>query len=151
MFTGTLILGLTFVVAVDKPAQDVKEVTDALAGYWDVTAAERDGVRSREGLPYTQLVFTGDRLTVTRVERPGEAKSPKEQNDARYKIDPKSKGIEVTFLNGLDQEKTFYGVYELKGDDLKVCWGESKDKRPTALSTKKGSGTLLLILKRGKP
>jgi uncharacterized protein (TIGR03067 family) len=151
MFTGTLMLGLMLAVAADKPAQDVKEVTDALAGYWDVTAAELDGVQSKEGLPYAKLVFTGDRLTVTRVQRPGEAKSPTEQNDARCKFDPKSKGIEVTFVNGPDQEKTFYGVYELKGDDLKVCWGESKDKRPTALSTKKGSGTLLLILKRGKP
>jgi uncharacterized protein (TIGR03067 family) len=151
MFTGTLMLGLTLAVAADKPAQDVKEVTDALTGYWEVTAAERDGVQSKEGLPYTRLVFTDDRLTVTRVERPGEAKSPKEQNDARYKINPKSKGIEVTFLNGRDQEKTFYGVYELKGDGLKVCWSDSKDKRPAALSTKKGSGTLLLILKRGKP
>ena len=151
MFTGTLMLGLTLAVAADNPAPDVKKVTDALAGYWDVTAAERDGVQSKEHLPYTRLVFTGDRLTVTRVERPGEAKSPKEQNDARCKFNPKSKGIDVAFVNGPDQEKTFYGVYELKGDDLKVCWGESKDKRPTALSTKKGSGTLLLILKRGKP
>ena len=151
MFTGTLMLGLTLAVAADKPAQGAKEVTDALSGYWDVTAAERDGVPSKQRLPYTRLVFTGDRLTVTRVERPGEAKSPKEQNDARCKINPKSTGIEVTFLNGPDQQKTFYGVYEMNGDDLKVCWGENKDKRPTATSTEKGSGTLLLILKRGKP
>ncbi len=149
MFMCSVVLALALAPA-DKPAAGDKKAADALAGYWDVTGTEREGVRSKEFL-YTRLVFTGEKLTASRAQQPGALKGSEERHEARYRLDAASKGIEVKFLTGPDQGKTFYGVYELKGDELKVCWGESKEKRPTTLSTKKGSDAVLLVLKRGKP
>src|SRR5438105_2295514 len=109
MFTCSVVLGLALTAAAERPAEEAKKVTDALAGYWDVTAVERDGVKSENSLRYKRMVFTGETLKVTCEERPG-AKSSQARYDARYRLDPRSKGIEVTMQNGPDQEKTFYGV-----------------------------------------
>src|SRR5258706_6609517 len=119
MSTCTLALALALVAATEAPAEDAKKVAEALTGYWDVTADEADGVMSKDNLRYKRLVFTGPALKVTRAERP-DVKGTEAQHDARYRLDPASRGIEITIQTGPDQQKTFYGVYELKGDDLKI-------------------------------
>ena len=143
-------LGLTLAAGADKPAGDAEKVVAALAGHWEVTSSERGGVKAKDR-DYTRLVFSGDKLTVTRAPRPNTPQGAEEQHDARCRVDPTAKTIEAKFITGPDQEKTFYGVYELSGDTLKVCWGENKDKRPTELASKKGSDAVLLILRRSKP
>src|SRR5690349_7844949 len=119
MFTCTLTLALALVAATEAPAEDAKKVTEALTGYWDVKATEADGITSKDNFPYKRFVFTGPALKVTRAER-ADVKGTEAQHDARYRLDPASHGIEITILTGPDQQKTFYGVYELKGDDLKI-------------------------------
>jgi hypothetical protein len=50
---------------------------------------------------------------------------------------------------GSDEAKTLCGIYELKGDSLKVCWSESKEKRPRGLQAQEGR--TLLVPKRTTP
>jgi uncharacterized protein (TIGR03067 family) len=42
------------------------------------------------------------------------------------------------------------GIYELDGDDLKICWDLDGQTRPTEFKTKAGDHCLLLVLKRKK-
>jgi uncharacterized protein (TIGR03067 family) len=116
-----------------------------LQGYWDVVSAERDGTpMAKKDLKDWQVIFTGDRLTLN--------KGAKGRFDAKYRVNPakKPKRINVTFLMGREEGKTFKGIYTLKGDRLKLCWNESGEKRPTRMSTKPKSGRTLYVLKRGK-
>ena len=94
MSTCTLTLALALVVATEAPAEDAKKVTEALTGYWDVTAAEADGVTSKNNLPYKRLVFTGPALKVTRAERT-DVKGTEAQHDARYRPASDRRGLTV--------------------------------------------------------
>ncbi len=47
-------------------------------------------------------------------------------------------------------ERPIMGIYELKGDNLKICFAKQGDKRPTEFASTKASGSLLLELKRVK-
>lgn len=50
------------------------------------------------------------------------------------------------------RDKTWQAIYELDGNDLKICYAEvdSKKERPAKFKTAKGSGFLLVVLKRHK-
>jgi hypothetical protein len=49
---------------------------------------------------------------------------------------------------GLGLGHTMFGIYELKGDNLRILFGDAKDKRPKTFEEKDG---WLLVLKREKP
>src|SRR5262249_51032104 len=123
--------------------EPAKKDRNSLQGFWDVVAVERDGGKSRDrqdqGLKF---IFTGDKLTLDR--------GGKRSHDAKYKLDPgaKEKGIDVTFITGPSEGQTFRGIYELEGDNLKICWSRGGQKGPTKFATARDSGQVLYTLKR---
>jgi uncharacterized protein (TIGR03067 family) len=136
----------------DAAGEAAKKEMAKFAGYWDVVSVERNGAKAQpKDNDYTRLVFTGDKVTANKGSREAADKKSLVTHEARYKLDPAARTIEVRFFTGPDQEKTLYGTYQLEGDSLKICWTENKEKRPTELSTKPGSDATLLVLKRGKP
>ena len=48
------------------------------------------------------------------------------------------------------EKATILAIYELKGDNLRVCWGPLGKERPTEFAPKPGSGCGLVVLKREK-
>ena len=136
---------LAVVLAGVAPAADkgaVEAELKRLEGTWEITSAEARGRKlSLKDLGMDQVVVRGDKLTFRA--------NGKDVKTYGLKVDPSKDPKQMDWTS--KDSDPLAGIYELKGDDLMVCWGESKDQRPTALSTKKGSGTLLLILKRGKP
>ena len=42
------------------------------------------------------------------------------------------------------------GIYELKGDELKICLSEPGGQRPGELSAKEGSKRMLITFKKAK-
>jgi uncharacterized protein (TIGR03067 family) len=56
----------------------------------------------------------------------------------------------VSVTEGPDKGKTFLGIYELSGDDYKVCFAPAGKGRPVEFSSKEGSGNILQVWKRGK-
>jgi uncharacterized protein (TIGR03067 family) len=72
----------------------------------------------------------------------GEVYNKKGDIESTFKIDPKKKTIDVTKPGVTWPIK---GIYSLKGQELKVCIGET---RPKDLTCKKGSGRFLVVLKR---
>ena len=78
-----------------------------------------------------------------------EAADGKTLNEVTYKLDVSKtpKWIDLT-VGGEKQA----GIFELKGDDLKICSNEkSGGKRPTRFESKPDSEHFLLVFKRAKP
>lgn len=66
------------------------------------------------------------------------------------KLDPtkKPKQIDLSNESGPDKGKTLLAIYELNGDEYKVCIAAPGKDRPTEFSSKKDSGQRLIISKR---
>ena len=56
--------------------------------------------------------------------------------------------LDVTPEDGPEKGKTVPCIYEIKGDELRVCTAEAGTGRPTEFSAKEGSGWTLLTFKR---
>jgi uncharacterized protein (TIGR03067 family) len=54
-------------------------------------------------------------------------------------------------LDGPFADQTVPGIYDLKGDTLKLCFARPGEARPTEFTTKKGSAFLFVVYKRKKP
>ena len=52
--------------------------------------------------------------------------------------------------DGEEKGKTVHAIYEIKGDELKVCHGKPDTDRPTELAAKEGSGLAVITLQRVK-
>ena len=61
-------------------------------------------------------------------------------------INPKTKAIDWAMRTGLGAGVTMFGIYELKGDNLRIIFGDPG--RPKTFDEKDG---WLLVLKREKP
>ncbi len=66
-----------------------------------------------------------------------------------FKLDPskKPKAMDLT-LEKKGKKETALFIYELDGDNLKLCWRKPGGKRPTHFTSKDTGG--LMILKRNK-
>jgi uncharacterized protein (TIGR03067 family) len=76
------------------------------------------------------------------------------QNDeGTVKLDPTKspKAMDITGTKGPNEGKTFLVIYELKGDELKVCYDLSGKARPTEFATKPDTMLYLVNYKRAKP
>ena len=64
----------------------------------------------------------------------------------------KPKHIDYIHQEGMLKDKKWEGIYELKGDTLKICYAEadSEKERPSEFKTLKNSKLLYLELKREK-
>jgi uncharacterized protein (TIGR03067 family) len=117
---------------------------DAFQGAWrmssfvvDGDAADDDQIRSG------RLVVEGDRY----VPRFGS-----EAVGARFTLDPKTspKSIDFTYLDGPQKGKTVLGIYSFEGESLTICRALTEtERRPTKFAATPGSGTLLVVWKRG--
>jgi uncharacterized protein (TIGR03067 family) len=80
----------------------------------------------------------------------GDSSAPINDLARKLTIDAAKKPKAIDYLPDAGQEdgKTVMGIYEVKGDELRLCVAEPGKDRPTELSSKKGSGWKLWTLKR---
>ena len=121
-------------VAADSSKENIaqaKKDMEALQGTWQENKMQK-------------VVVKGDRLS--RIDsRPGQ----EETITGIITIDPKTKAIDWPMETGLAAGITMMGIYELKGDDLKIYFGSDGDfGRAKTFDEKDG---WLLVLKREKP
>ncbi|MDB5345376.1 MAG: hypothetical protein JWP89_3753 [Schlesneria sp.] len=118
---------------------------DTLQGTWKLTAGEADGKPlSEKQLHDGKLVIKGDHYTVTL--------EGKEPAMGEQKLDPKpaTKTIDIKDSSGPNKDKTCLGIYEVKGDELRVAFAPTGKPRPSKFSTTPDSGHWMHTWKRVK-
>jgi uncharacterized protein (TIGR03067 family) len=115
-----------------------------LEGTWRVVSLEVEGMKiPEETIKESRLIIKGKEFTM-------------KEKIATYRgnfiIDPskKPKTIDMKFTEGPEKGNTSLGIYELEGDDLKLCLTITAKDRPSQLAAKPKSGHGFEVLKREK-
>jgi RNA polymerase sigma-70 factor (ECF subfamily) len=124
----------------DRPKQD----KDRIQGTWVAVSGESDGKEvPDEFVKKCKIVFAGDKITIGGlVKVPGE-----EEAQGTFKLDPATKPPTIDLT--ISEKERALGIYELKGDTLKLCMIEADgNERPTQFAGK--DKAVLVVLKRKK-
>jgi len=117
----------------------------ALRGTWVIEAATLEGRDHADDFRGMKLVLDGDRYTID---------FGKNTDKGTFTLDPTKtpKRIDVRSAEGPFKGKTLPGIYELKGDTLRLCLeADGKaDKRPTAFEAPGTTRNMLLTYRREK-
>jgi uncharacterized protein (TIGR03067 family) len=128
------ILLFAFLLSVSLPGNAGAQNKVALEGKWRAVEATSNGEPPPAGLL--------EKLTVVFV---GETVSVMGPSPTRFTIDTSFRPAHIDILNSRRQ----VGIYELKGDALKLCVGTDGD-RPNAFRTEKYTDHTYMLLKRVK-
>jgi uncharacterized protein (TIGR03067 family) len=125
-----LLIGCALSLGAAKGEDDPTKALERLRGTWEIVKAE--------GMVEARRMII-DQDTATMEFDKDDAKK------AKYKADPSAKPprIDITY-----ETKTMQGIYELDGDNLKLCLGDPDGERPTEFKAAKGRH--LITLKRVK-
>ena len=141
---GSIIVMATSLIAAGASQDAGKKDRGEIQATWKIVTLEVDGQHApAEIVGKLKLVFKDDKLTFT----PGEPGF----TNYTYKLDPTQTppAFDMTHADGTNQGKTEKGIYSLKGDSLKICFGKT-DKRPKEFTAKAGSGQAMYVLEREK-
>jgi uncharacterized protein (TIGR03067 family) len=141
-----LILLGGLLLAADAPKGAVKKDLDKLKGAWKVASAEYDGQDvSNDGMTNFKLVFKGDKATIE-----GNDEVKKGYAKMTFKLDPstKPKSVDIHITSGEQKDNVIEGIYELKGNEFKICAKLTGKERPTKFATAEGTSTVLVVFKR---
>jgi len=136
-----LFIALTGPMARGDSGPDVKE----MEGTWKPQVAEFAGKPyPQKVLDTMKLVMKGETYLVEVAGKPDEG---------RTKLDPAKtpKAIDITGTRGPNKGKTFLAIYELKGDELEVCYDLGGKSRPTEFATRPDTVLFLVHYRRVKP
>jgi uncharacterized protein (TIGR03067 family) len=131
---------LTAALVVAAPAPAEKKDEEKIRGTWAIVSHEFNGGTRPDDSAYkdTKVVIKGDTITITDGDDEGKW---------TFKLDPTTKPKEID-LTSEDKEKSYLGIYELTGDELKICAVKGRGGRPTEFASKPGAEQELIVLKR---
>jgi uncharacterized protein (TIGR03067 family) len=141
-----LVTGL-FIAADDSKDDAAKKELEKLRGTWNLVSAERDGKKLPEDeVKKTKITFKSD--TFVFPDASGIGTSQK----GIIKVDPSKspKWMDSKATNAAAKGELSLGIYEIAGDDYKVCFAPPGKDRPKEFSSKPGSGHILQVWKREK-
>src|SRR5262245_18111577 len=141
-----MLFGVSLLCVGRPPGGDDAAKTELkkLEGVWQITSGEKDG-KSIDSIKRDEVTVSGDDFTVDH--------DGKVEFTATIKLYPnkKPKAVDLRITSERHKGKTVLGIYELNGDDLKLCITEAGAKsRPTDFSAKPGTDYLAVVLKREK-
>ncbi len=139
ILTSILLLGAD----ASKDEAIKKELAQA-EGVWAIVSIELEG----EKLP--EEVLKGAQITIKGTSYGMKLGDGMESGS--FKIDPaaKPKSMDILPAEGPHKGQTLLAIYEVNGDDLKMCIALPGKDRPKEFVSKAGSGHVLEILKRQK-
>lgn len=108
-------------------------VLKKIQGTWRFVSQEMDGkAMPKDEVAKLTVTFAGDKWTV----RDGD----KVLQAGTHKFDPSKKPgqVDAKITEGEGKGGAMLGIYELKGDTIKVCFDVAGKERPTSFSTKAG-------------
>jgi uncharacterized protein (TIGR03067 family) len=145
-------LSVALLLAVVIPAaalrgQDAQEDLDKLQGTWVLTAMEKNGNAAPEYvLGKLAVTFKGDTMVMD-----GSFAAVKPEFTVKLDPSKKPKAIDATPLSGEFKDKTVLGIYQLEGEELKICLPKQGDKeRPSDYKSPEGSDLAFMTFERSK-
>jgi uncharacterized protein (TIGR03067 family) len=129
--------------AAGQDKDEGKKDLDKMQGTWRVVSSQvADEKASEDEVKKRRIRVKGNSLIYeTGNER-------KEKREGTITLDPKTKAFDWTWT---EAGTTMLAIYELKGDDLKIGFGNDGLIRPKRFEMAKESVVWMLILKREKP
>jgi uncharacterized protein (TIGR03067 family) len=141
-------LAVVLLIAADVPKDETaKKDLEKLQGTWVLMVAQRDGKKlSDEEAKKTKIRFDGDKFEFPDASGIGTSQK------GVIKVDPSKtpKWMDSKATNDAAKGELSMGIYEITGDDYKVCFAPPGKDRPKEFSSKPGSGHILQIWKREK-
>jgi uncharacterized protein (TIGR03067 family) len=134
---SVLVLAAMLVAGRGLGDDKAKSDRELLQGTWKAVSGERDGEKMSEAQlkNWEEMHFKDDTFT----------REGSEKKEGTFALDPQKDPKEIDLnLTVKGQAATWPGVYELKGDTLKLAL---KAGRPTALESK---GGVLIVFERKK-
>jgi len=123
---------------------DAKNDQKQLQGKWKLTSGVIDGNEIPKNQIKGHLVFDKDKYSY--------ATGDGEKGSGTFKIDPSKnpKHLDSVPADGPVQGQTVQQIYEIDGDNLKICLALPGTDRPTAFKSEAASGLWLFTYKRVK-
>jgi uncharacterized protein (TIGR03067 family) len=128
---ASLVMGGTLLGGGGNQASDNE--LKKIQGTWQFISQEMDGKpMPAEQVAKLKITFTGDKWSVREDGRVIQA--------GTHKFDPTKKPAQVDapVTVGEGKGSTMLGIYELKGDRMKVCFDLQGKERPTSFTAKAG-------------
>jgi uncharacterized protein (TIGR03067 family) len=145
--TCALVLALALVTPA-APGGGEKDDAKKLRGTWTLVSGED------QGKPVPPEKLKGNLVAISDKTIVANDRDNKKLFVMTYKLDPSQKppAIDMTIIEGdaSQKGKTAKGIYELKGDTLRLAYAFA-GARPTEFTTKKGDKHLSFVLKRVQP
>ena len=142
----TILVILTLVVLGQSAHQDSSPSDDIrkLQGTWNFVSLEVEGAKLPEAmLSGSKIIIKDDNFTSISAGVTYEGK-------IKVDISKTPKTLDLIFTDGPEKGRTSFGIFDLAGDDLKICLSLAGSTRPTEFASKAGSGFAFEILKRDK-
>ncbi|MDB5340822.1 MAG: hypothetical protein JWN70_6441 [Planctomycetaceae bacterium] len=148
MRLNVLLVSIVGLLAADAPiSENAKQDLKQLEGTWNLVSAQRDGKATpADEVKKTRISFRGNQF-----EFPDAADIGTSQKGT-LQLDPskKPKWMDSTATTDAGKGSVSLGLYEISGDDYKVCFAPPGKPRPQEFVSKPGSGAILQIWKRAK-
>lgn len=127
-----------------KPGDDLS----ALQGNWKLLQCECEGKAQMRADDMKALTATYDKtdfyLYYTDLDKDGKTRVMKIAH-ASVGLDPTTnpRGITFELAEGVKKGARQHGIYEIAGNQLKLCYGQVTKARPTEFKSAPGSGLIL--------
>lgn len=140
-------LALTAILTLSA-ADASKSDKEAVAGGWKVAACELESKLLPESAFKDLLYSMAADGTWKLSGGPGFPKS----TGGRFELNPKATPKTIDFIpsDGPFKDKTFQGIYQVEGDELKACFAFPGKDRPKTYLTQPESGLVLEFWRRVK-
>src|SRR5437773_8569560 len=116
---------------------------DAMQGTWNLVSAMQDGnALPEDKVKQTTIVFKDDTFRF-----PGSAEYATSRKGT-IKVDATKTPKQMDAIS--TEKEVMSGIYELNGDNYKVCFAPVGKPRPDELTSKPGSGYILQVWQRQK-
>jgi uncharacterized protein (TIGR03067 family) len=141
-----MLLAVVLMLAASDPNDDAaKKDLEKFQGNWTLISAERGGKKTpQEDAKKITLSIQGNKFVLR--------KEAVIISEGTMALDPtkKPKEIDETITTGPNKGKTYLAIYEIDGEQHKICFAAAGKERPKAFSSMPGTGQLLQVWKRDK-
>jgi uncharacterized protein (TIGR03067 family) len=136
-----LLVAAGLLIAADK-AKDEAAKKDSLLGSWTVQSFMQGGQKVDDA--------EGDKVTFEKGKVQVKGKNGDHSGAYTLRANKSPRQIDFTPDDGEAAGKLHKGIYELKGDSLKVLLAGPDEDRPKDFKNKEGAGVIYVVLKRDK-